>query len=413
MDGQTVDGAADNPILVLGLGIGEEPDARLVALAAGADVLAGGGRLLERFASHPGERVFLRAPLSEALDRLDTARREGKRVAVLADGDPLFFGIGERLAARFGPESLRVTPGVTAVAAAAARAGLAWQDLPAVSLHGRDDPGPLLHALAWKGRAAVHTGGADGPAALSRLLADHCLADARLAVFEDMGAPTQRVRSMAASEAAAMDFSPLNLVFVQTPDGVGGPPVMGRPDDFYEKSAGLITKWPMRAMALAALRLGPGMTLWDVGAGSGSVAIEACVLIGPGLAVALEKNPERAAMIRRNVRRAGAWQTLAVTGEAPGAYACLPDPDRVFLGGSLGAGDESLGEACSRLKPGGRMALNTVLLGSLERARSHFAKLGWPVSITQVQAGIGAATAGDVRLAAQNPVFIMAADKPA
>lgn len=413
MDGQAFGETADNPILVLGLGVGEELGERIKVLAAGADVLAGGGRLLERFASHPGERVVLRAPLSEALDRLDAARREGKRVAVLADGDPLFFGIGERLAARFGADALHFTPGVTAAAAAAARIGIPWQDLPAVSLHGRDDPGPLLYALAQKGRAAVYTGGADGPAALSRLLTDHCLPDARLTVFEDMGAPTERVRSLSASEAAAMDFSPLNLVFVAVPEGVGGQPVMGRPDDFYERSAELITKWPVRASSLAALLLKPGMTLWDVGAGSGSVAIEACALIGPGRAVALEKDPERAQMIRRNIRRAGAWQTLAVTGEAPGAFACLPDPDRIFLGGSLGAESDSLAQACERLKPGGRVALNTVLLGSLERARSHFAGLGWPVAITQVQAGIGAFTAGDVRLAAQNPVFIIAADKPA
>jgi len=178
---------------------------------------------------------------------------------------------------------------------------------------------------------------------------------------------------------------------------------------------------------VAALRLTPDAVLWDVGAGCGSVGIEALALMPRGRVFAVERDPERHQAIKENIRRSGAWLVKAVKGEAPEAFAGLPDPDRVFVGGSLGnagaggaakasasgkAKPGALAEACRRLKPGGRFVANTVLLGSLHAALEHFQALGWPVEVTQVQAGASAPLAGDLRLAAQNPIFIVAADKP-
>jgi len=314
---------------------------------------------------------------------------------------------------RFGARALRFRPGVTALQAACARLGLPWQDLPVVSLHGRDDQGPLLAALAAQGRAMVHTDPANSPDALARLFLDLGLGEALLHVLEDLGAPTERVRRLTPDQAAGERFSPLNLVLVQAPAAPEGPARLGAPDATYEAQDALMTKWPVRACCLAALRLEPGLTLWDVGAGCGAVGIEASALLGPGRVFAVEKEPARHAMVLRNVRRFGAWRVRAVLGQAPGAFEGLPEPHRVFLGGSLGRGAEALAEACRRLAPGGRVVASVVLLGSLARCREHVEALGWPVEIAQVQASVALPLLGDVRLAAQNPVFILSADKPA
>ncbi|MFZ5427283.1 MAG: precorrin-6y C5,15-methyltransferase (decarboxylating) subunit CbiE [Thermodesulfobacteriota bacterium] len=402
-----------NLIDVIGLGMGAGLGRSEMERLAASDLLAGGARLLERFAHLPGERLVLSSPISSSLDALAKAVGEGKRVTVLAGGDPLFFGIGARLIERFGRESLRFSPGVTAVQTACARLGLPWNDLPAVSLHGRQDTAPLLSALARSGKAAVHTDNVNTPGEVARLLLEHAMDEAAVWVLEDLGGPGERVRRFTPAEAAREEFSPLNMMVIELPGQPDARPLLGRPDGFYDASGGLVTKWPVRAAAIAALRIEPETVLWDVGAGSGAVAIESSALAHAGRVFAVERDPARHARIKENIRTSGAWLVKALKAEAPEAFLGLPDPDRVFMGGSLGCGTGALSEACSRLKPGGRIVAATVLLGSLSRALGHFGKLGWETATTQVQAGVSSPLAGDVRLAALNPVFIISADKPA
>ncbi|WP_243357915.1 precorrin-6y C5,15-methyltransferase (decarboxylating) subunit CbiE [Fundidesulfovibrio terrae] len=412
MGGDALNGGA-KAIEVVGLGMGGGLARSEMERIVTADVLAGGARLLERFTHLRGERVVLGSPLETALTRISRAFEHGLRVVVLADGDPLYFGIGARLIERFGRERLRFHPGVCAVQAACARIGLPWQDLPAVSLHGRSDPGPLFSALAAKSRAAVYTDNENTPDAVARLLLERGIEDATVWVLEDLGSPDERARRFSPQEASGESFSALNLVVIEGAQAPAGPPVLGRPDEFYQRQDGLITKWPARAASLAALRLPAGGVLWDVGAGCGAVGIEACALMPGGRVFAVERDPERHQAVKANIRACGAWQVKAVKGEAPEAFSILPDPDRVFVGGSLGKGTTALAEACRRLAPGGRVVVNTVLLGSLQAALEHFRQLGWGAETCQVQASLAAPLAGDQRLAALNPVFIVAADKPA
>jgi len=405
-------------IEVIGLGVGGEPDAATLAHIRNADLLAGGERLLNQvspLARTDARLIVLKTPLEKPLAAIARARGQGLRVVVLADGDPLFFGIGARLIEYFGPGAVRLTPGVTAVAAACARLAIPWHDLPVVSLHGRDDPAPLLAALTAKGRAAVYTDAVNSPDALARRLLGLDIAEAALHVLEDMGTRGERMRSLSLKEAAGLTFSPINMVIVETGPAQGAAvPMLGRADHFYERRNGPITKWPVRACALAGLRLSPDCVLWDVGAGSGAVSVEACALVRTGRVFAVERDPDRCGLIRENRKRSRAWLLDVVQGEAPQAFASLPDPDRIFLGGGLGgASKELLTGACSRLKPGGRLAANAVLLGSLHAVVSHLNGLGWPVEIAQIQANLSSPLADDTRLGAQNPVFIVCADKPA
>uniref|UniRef100_A0A7C3WG47 Precorrin-6y C5,15-methyltransferase (Decarboxylating) subunit CbiE n=1 Tax=Fundidesulfovibrio putealis TaxID=270496 RepID=A0A7C3WG47_9BACT len=405
-------GARVRPIRVVGLGVGAHACPQIEAAVRGADVLCAGERLLARFPGFAGERVVLKAPLDAALDVLEARRAQGGAVLVLADGDPLHFGIGALLARRFGPQNLVFSPGVTTVQLAAARLGLPWQELPAVSLHGRHDPAPFWAALWAAGQVAVYTGPGHGPGELARMLLDMGLDGARLHVLEDLGEATERVRELTPAQALELDFSPLNLVIVHAPQEGLPRPVPGAPDQSYSRERELITKWPVRAAALAGLRLGPGQTLWDVGAGSGAVGIEACALLGRGAVYAVERDASRCEMILGNARRHGAWQLRVVQGAAPAALEPLPEPDRVFIGGGLGQGADVLRACCQRLAPGGRLALTTVLLASLTTALEHLRALGWAFELTQLQAAHGSPLAGDLRLTPINPVFLLTADKP-
>jgi len=404
-------------IEVLGLPAGGGPSAAATQLVRNAQTLAGGRRLQGRFPWFTGERIPISSPLEKAFSAIARANSEGRRVVVLADGDPLYFGIGARLIEYFGGASLRFTPAVTAVAAACARLGIPWNDLPVATLHGRSDMTPLLGALTAKGRAAVYTDAVNSPDILARRLLDLDIAEVTFHILENMGTPEEQARTLSIQEAAKLAFHPLNLVIVETDPAPDCVPALGQPDDFYESDHGLVTKWPARACALAALRLRPDSVVWDVGAGSGSVSVEACALAHRGRVFAVEQDSRRCGMIRANRKRARAWTLAVVEGEAPKIFDVLPDPDRIFLGGGLsgaqgGETPDILAEACARLKPGGRLAANVVLLGSLHAAAQYPRSLGWPVEITQLGAGVSSPLAGDIRLHAQNPVLIVCADKP-
>ena len=398
---------------VIGLGMNPaELSAGALALVQDAQVLAGGARLLEYFPKHPGRRIVLAAPLAKALDAVAKARVEGLSVAVLADGDPLFYGIGKRLLELLGPDALRFHPGISAVQAAASRIGRSLQDTPVVSLHGRSGIGPLLAALARRGEAAVYTDLANSPDRIALVLLEQGMDSARMWVLEDLGSPFEKVRQLTVAQASRETFSALNLVVI-TLEGQNRPiPVLGRPDEFYRRREWLITKWPVRACSLAALRLRPTDTLWDVGAGCGSVGIEACALLPYGRVYAVERNHDRGEAIRENIRLAGAWQVRLVRGEAPEVLSGLPDPDRIFVGGGFGKGLSLLPVLCGALQPGGRLVANVVLLSGVQRLLEALASMGWHREITQAQASCSTPLAGDLRLRAHNPVFIIAADKP-
>ncbi len=178
----------------------------------------------------------------------------------------------------------------------------------------------------------------------------------------------------------------------------------------------MITKLPVRATGLAFLNVEPESTVWDLGAGSGSVSIEASHLARRGRVFAVERHKTRAAMIRENIRRTGAWLVDTILGSVPDCLEGLPDPDRIFIGGGLGgpANQESslLSLACERLKPRGRIVVHSILLDTLHQAKDHFKKLGWFFGVTQLQASATDSLAGDLRFKAQNPVFILWAEKP-
>ncbi len=401
------------PIQIVGLGVDTEalPDLH-AGIIDGAEVLVGGKRQLALFEGHPALRLPIVSPLEDVFSAIAGHEGAGRDVVVLADGDPLFYGIGARLVDEFGPDGVHFYPNITSLQAACARAKVPWQDVASVSLHGRDDFRPLFNALCHNDWVAVLTDEKNIPAAIAQRLLDRGAEWFAMWVFENLGGDEERFDRYPLARAAARSFSRLNLVLLERSGKPEHPLSLGLPDDLFQSDRGLITKWPLRAAGIASLRLTPGDVLWDLGAGCGSVGIEASSLLSRGEVFAVERNGSRVGMIRENRRRFGAIGLEVVHGTLPDCLRDLPDPDKIFIGGGLGKDASLLDVVCSRMRPGGRMVIHCVLLGTLERARNKLDALGWNVDITMIQSSCATPLAGDVRLEGLNPVFVLAADKP-
>ncbi|POM26686.1 Precorrin-6Y C(5,15)-methyltransferase [decarboxylating] [Actinomadura rubteroloni] len=350
---------------VVVVGIGADgwsglPDPSREALRT-AEVVVGGARQLGLLpAEVTAERVAWPSPLVPAVPRV-LAAHAGRRLAVLASGDPTHYGIATTLA-RFAP--LRVLPHPSSVALACARLGWAQEDTAVVSAVGR--PLETLHALLAPGRRIlVLSAGAETPVAVLALLDERGFADAEVTVLERLGAPDERVGPW----HYAVD--PLNVVAIECRTGPALPLVPGLPDDAYAHD-GQLTKREVRAITLARLGPLPGELLWDVGGGAGSIAIEWMRTHPSCRAVAIERDPVRAERLAANARALGVPALRVVTGTAPAALRGLPAPDAVFVGGGVTA--PALIDTCrTALRPGGRLVVNAVTVESeavLARARA-------------------------------------------
>ncbi len=343
-------------------------------------------------ADFPGRRVAI-SPLASLFPALETGLQTGS-VAVLASGDPLFFGIGRNLLARFGPERLRIHPAVSAVQLACARFKIPWDDLPLLSLHGRDDDNPAARILRYE-RVLCFTDQHHSPDALARqllkTLEDCCdqprLQGIRMRVAENLGLCDERLCAGDLPTIAAGRFAPLNMVLIEQ-SGVPNDatlPTFGLQEREIRHSRGLITKDEIRAATLHRLRLPRRGVLWDIGGGSGSLSLEAARML-PELAIyTVEKKAEEQENIRHNIRAYGAYAIRLIAGEAPEALAALPAPDRVFVGGSGAKLEAILQTAAERLRPGGRIVVNAVLASTREKACATLGALGYAVTCSTLQ----------------------------
>ncbi len=402
------------------VGIGADGCAGLSSRAAGAvaaaDVLAGGERHLAVFPQFRGERVLLGGDLPGAVERIAALANE-HAVCVLASGDPLLFGVAARLVARLGAEHVEILPQPSSVQWAFARVGLAWDDAAIFSVHGR----PLAGVAARVRRArkvALLTGGAATPAAVARHLLTHGEGGLSAWICEELGGPGERIRRFAALEEVARceDVAALNvLLLVRGAPAWRPPPALPylREDalELRRPKAGLVTKREVRALALASLALRPDAVVWDVGAGSGSVALEAASLAPEGRVFAVERDPESAGHCRENARRHGMDHVTVIEGEAPAALDGLPAPDAVFVGGGGARVALIAAAALARLGPGGRIVVAAVTLDTLEDARRALAAAGVEPEVTSVSIARGAPLAGRVRLDPLTPVFLVAGAK--
>ena len=368
---------------------------------AGASLVVGGRRHLDAVPVPASARTVVMGDVRDAVAAL--AAHDGPAV-VVASGDPGFFGIVRRL--RAAGLSFEVIPAVSAVAAAFARAGVEWDDAVVLSGHGRD-PRHSKNALRACRRAAVLTGPGFGPAEVAAAVRD---LDRRLVVAECLGEPDETVTALDPADAAKRDWRDPNVVLVlddapPAPAGwlVGAPPTPNRwalDEDAFAHRDSMITKAEVRAVALAHLGPRLGDLVWDVGSGSGSVAVE-CARFGAAV-IAVERSADGAARIAENARTHDV-DVQVVHGEAPAALAELPEPDAVFVGGG---GPEVVAECARR-------ALRSVVvtLAAVDRVpatRRALADAGLATGGVLLQASRLVPLPGDsTRLAATNPVFVL------
>jgi precorrin-6Y C5,15-methyltransferase (decarboxylating) len=366
------------------VGIGEDgvdglsPAAR--ALVSGAAIVFGGERHLALAAALlRGEARAWPSPLERGVADVVAQRDRGTQVCVLASGDPFHYGVGAVLARHVDPAETIVLPAPSGFSLAAARLGWTLPDCALVSLHGRalDLVRPHLQPDA---RVLALTSDAEGPAALARLLVATGFGPSRLTVLEALGGPRERIRAAAAENFALEKIDPLNMVAIEVAAAPGARIIAraaGLPDTLFEHD-GQITKREIRAMTLSALAPRRGETLWDIGAGAGSVAIEWMLADVSLRAVAIEADAERAARIARNAAAFGVPGLRVVQGRAPEIFSAAiarEQPDAIFIGG--GAGDAGvLDGAIAALRGGGRLVVNAVTLETEALLIARHAALG-------------------------------------
>ncbi len=404
------------------IGVGDDGcvglSARAVNAVAEAQLLVGGERHLAFFPQFQGERVSLAGGgIAAALETVEQLAAE-RNVCVLASGDPLFFGVGALVAAKVGAAHVAFIPHPSSVQEAFARLGVKWDDAELISLHGRPRQG-LLARLRRASKAAILTDGENAPPALARYLLESGEGGWTAHVCESLCGEGERVRRFTLEALARCeDVGPLNvLILLRDDPRWRPPPAIGflHEDAFAKRmpKRGLITKREARLLSLASLRLRADSVVWDIGAGSGSVGIEAALLAYEGQAFLVEVDPEGVEICRENARGLGADNVTVIAGLAPEALVGLPEPDAVFIGGSKGAMQEIVDAAFERLREGGRLVVNAVTFENVAEGHAAFKRHGIQPEVTLLSVARGEPLASYLRYEAQNPIHIFAATKPA
>lgn len=352
------------------VGIGEDgveglsPVAR-TAISEAVLVVGGGRHLGLASALIQGASLQWPTPISDAYPMILAHR--GRKVAVLASGDPFHYGIGATLTKLVPVSEMRSIPAPSSFALACSRLGWPMQDVATLSACGR--PLQAVLPLLQPGRRILLLSADERtPAALAAMLCRYGFGESLLHVLEWLGAPRERHQRFTANASVPAEIARLNLIGIEVVAAPGAriiPCALGLPEAFFEHD-GQITKREIRAISLAALAPRAGETLWDVGCGSGSISCEWALAHPANIAIGIERDPERAARARRNACSLGVPAVRIVTGVAPNVLRDLPPPDAAFIGG--GAGDPTLIEdVWATLRPGGRLVVNAVTLDSEAR----------------------------------------------
>ena len=397
-------------VTIIGMGLApRDLTAEHLKIIEAADILVGGKRLLDYFEQSSAQKKTIDKNLKGVIDFVKN-HMASQSIVVLASGDPLFFGIGARLVKALGAENVVIYPNISSVAAAFARIKEPWSNVRMVSLHGRNNQSVLLKALETENVVAVLTDPKNNPARLAQRLIEEDFTNFKVCVLESLGTNEERFNWYSLERAAGRVFAEPNLAILKrgSEDPVGMKPIyLGMPENYYHHQQGLITKSEIRAITLSKLRLLRDHVLWDLGAGSGSISIEASLLVPAGKVFALEKNLERIQQIEINKSQFGVENLEVVHAALPEGLEGLPRPDRIFIGGGGRDLEKIINAAVTFLKPDGLVVVNTVLIENIQTATETLRALNFKTSKVQVQISRSRDMPWGDRLEAQNPVWII------
>jgi precorrin-6Y C5,15-methyltransferase (decarboxylating) len=406
------------------IGVGSDGLAGLTArareLLLSADLVFGAEGVLDLLPDLKAERRTLGSDLQEVIVTLSGLLGR-KRVAIVAGGDPLFYGVARYLCDRMGKDRFEVLPHVSSMQLAFARVKETWEEAYLTNLQTH----PLetvLDKIRTADTVGLFTSEAEGPPEVARQLLARGLDYFRAYVCENLGAPDERVTQGELADIQEMEFAPLNVLILKRkpgrPDQQAAPGRFrrfGNPDDVFAQSrpkSGLITQAEVRAIALAQLAIQPGSVVWDIGAGSGSVAIEAARLSEPGTVYAIEQDAADFHLILANADTFGVRNLKAIHGTAPAVFAGLPAPDAVFVGGTGHEVARLLVAAWRALRPGGRLVVNVATLESLSATHAVLKNVAGAVQVLLVNVARGTEQLETLRFEAVNPTFLLAVGKP-
>lgn len=414
---------------VLDNGIAGLTPAALTALQQ-ADLVIGGTRVLALFAEQisQAECLDLTGQLSKVPEWIETAWQQQKKVVVLASGDPLCHGIAGFLLKKLSAENLEIIPNLSSIQLAFAKAKLTWEDAKICSVHSKDAGEwylgadqrhglyPLLQSITQHSKLAILTSPENTPNRIARLLLMEQLADNfNIAVMENLlQADEKAFLDLSIAEIAHQHFNGNNVVLLWRKQPQQPKKIFGFADDEFQQrkpEKGLITKREVRAVSLARMQLKPDSIVWDIGAGSGSVGIEAARLCRLGHVYAIEKNVEDSEIALANAQKFGLHNYSFLNAKAPEGLEHWANPDAVFIGGSGGELANLINYCLQRLNPGGCLVMNFVTIENLATAVEALKANQARWDITQLQAARSQPILQMHRLVAENPVWIVTATK--
>jgi precorrin-6B C5,15-methyltransferase / cobalt-precorrin-6B C5,C15-methyltransferase len=405
------------------IGIGPDGAAGLSVrcreLLGAAEMVFGSDAALRLLPELSAERIPIGSDLPAAIERLRAALGK-KRIAVVASGDPLFYGTARYFCEKVGPDQFEVVPHVSSMQLAFARIKETWEEAYLSDLSAR----PLEDAID-KIRTAetvgLFTSEVNNPARVARELLARGIDYFTAWVCENLGGKDERITKGELTDIRDMRFDPLNiLILKRKPNRPDVPRAgaklrrFGNPDDVFAQSrpkSGLITQAEVRAIALAQLDLHSGNVFWDVGAGSGSVAIEAAALVAPGPSYAIEQDSADYHLIVANAQQFGVTNVRPIFGTAPEVFADLPAPDAIFIGGN-GGEVARLMEACFQsLRPSGRLVTNVGTLEMLSATYAALKRLTPKVDVLLLNLSRGVEQLEALRFEAVNPTVLLRVEK--
>jgi precorrin-6Y C5,15-methyltransferase (decarboxylating) len=413
--------AVTEPARIPIVGVGPDGLAGLTALSrqrlAAAEMLYGSEAALRLLPELTATRVPIGTDLPAIVASLKA--NLGKRIAVVAVGDPLFYGTARYLMDRVGPDAFEVVPHVSSMQLAFARLKETWEDAYLTDLAAKP-----LDAVIDKIRIAetvgLFTSDAYPPGRIAKELLARGIDYFKATVCENLGGKNERITGGELSDIAHQTFDPLNiLILKRKPDRADAPRAatlrrFGNPDEVFAQSrpkTGLITQAEVRALALAQMDLHVGDVMWDVGAGSGSVAIEAAQLVAPGFVYAIEQDSADYHLLGANLETFQIANVKPVFGTAPGVFAGLPPPDAIFVGGNGGEVARLLEASYAALKLGGHLVSNVGTLEMLMATYGILKRLAKSVDVHLVSIARGVEQLESLRFDAVNPTFLLRVTK--
>lgn len=380
-----------------------------------AEIIFGGERHLSFFPALSARKVVVKSNLKEIAEEISQNLGK-KRIVVLASGDPLFYGIAKYLMAKIPKEKFEIIPYLSSMQVAFAKVKETWEDATLISLHAKPIDN-LLEAAATSRKLGIFTDEENSPARIAKALLENGVDGFSAYVCENLEGEDERISAWDLPDLVSQKFSPLNvLILVKKAHEPVNPslpaPVassFGIPDhQFFQRmpQKGLITKWEVRVISLARLNLKGDAVLWDIGAGSGSVSVEAARFSKQ--VVAIEKNLEDCQLIAKNAERFGTKNVSVVHGQAPEILEQISeDPDSVFIGGSSGSMGNILEICAKRLKPAGSIVVNAATFENLSEALAGLRDLRFSPEVTLVQVSRSKPILDLTRLEALNPVYVI------